>query len=207
MVSTLLSVTSDSDAEGSEGSGLISPLLCADEISCESSDDLLLSSEVLLSEGDALLSSCDDPSYDTGSDGSSLLSVSLCGALLSIVLSALLSGSLTETLLSASPSETVGLSSEVSKEFNSEKIQDEKEFTFTFYEKKIKIRQNDKLETYIIKYNELYRVYKTEDFYYLYTDSRHSLLINTNSFIIGNSEDFSEFIKKKCKFKYKDKNM
>lgn len=97
--------------------------------------------------------------------------------------------------------------SEVSKEFNSEKIQDEKEFTFIFYEKKIKIRENDKLETYIIKYNELYRVYKTEDFYYLYTDSRHSLLINTNSFIIGNSEDFSEFIKKKCKFKYKDKNM
>ena len=96
--------------------------------------------------------------------------------------------------------------SEVSKEFNSEKIQDEKEFTFTFYEKKIKIRQNDKLETYIIKYNELYKVYETEGFFYLYTDNRHSLLIDSNSFIIGNSEDFSEFIKKKCKFKYKFKN-
>lgn len=95
--------------------------------------------------------------------------------------------------------------SEVSKEFNSEKIQNKKEFTFTFYEKKIKIRENDKLETYIIKYNELYRIYETKDFFYLYTDSTHSLLINTNSFIIGNSKEFSEFIKKKCKFKFKNK--
>lgn len=97
--------------------------------------------------------------------------------------------------------------SEVSKEFNSEKIQDKKEFTFTFYEKKIKIRENDKLETYIIKYNELYRIYETKDFFYLYTDSTHSLLINTDNFIIGNSEDFSKFIKKKCRFKYKYKNI
>jgi len=93
--------------------------------------------------------------------------------------------------------------SEVSKEFNSEKIQDKKEFTFTFYEKIIKIRENDKLETYVINYKELYRVYETKDFFYIYTDSRHSLLININSFIIGNSDDFSKFIKKKCKFKYK----
>ena len=96
--------------------------------------------------------------------------------------------------------------SEVTKEFNSAKIQNEKEFTFTFYEKKIKIRENDKLETYMIKYNELYKIYETEEFFYLYTDNRHALLINTNSFIIGNSEDFSEFIKKKCKFKYKFRN-
>ncbi len=96
--------------------------------------------------------------------------------------------------------------SEVAKEVNSAKIQNEKEFTFTWYEKKIKIRENDKLETYMIKYNELYKVYETEEFFYLYTDNRHALLINTNSFIIGNSEDFSEFIKKKCKFKYKFRN-
>lgn len=95
--------------------------------------------------------------------------------------------------------------SEVSKEFNSEKIQNEKEFTFTFYEKKIKIRENDMLDTYIIKYNELYKIYETKDFFYLYIDRTHSLLINTNHFIIGNSEDFSEFIKKKCRLKYKYK--
>ena len=64
--------------------------------------------------------------------------------------------------------------SEVTKEFNSEKIQDKKEFIFIFYEKIIKIRENDKLQTYVIKYSELYRVYQTEDFIYLYTDSRHS---------------------------------
>lgn len=97
--------------------------------------------------------------------------------------------------------------SEVSKEFNSEKIQNEKEFTFTFYEKKIKIRENDMLDTYIIKYNELYKIYETKDFFYLYIDRTHSLLINTNNFIIGNPEDFSEFIKKKCRLKYKHKNI
>ena len=93
--------------------------------------------------------------------------------------------------------------SEVSKEFNSEKIQNEKEFTFIFYEKNFKVRENNKLETYIIKYKELYKVFETDNFFYLYIDKTHSLLINKNCFTIGNSENFSNFIQKKCKYKNK----
>ena len=93
--------------------------------------------------------------------------------------------------------------SEVSKEFNSEKIQNEKEFTFIFHEKNFKVRENNKLETYIIKYKELYKVFETDNFFYLYIDKTHSLLINKTGFTIGNSEDFSKFIQKKCKYKNK----
>lgn len=94
--------------------------------------------------------------------------------------------------------------SEVSKEFNSEKIQEKKEFTFIFYEKNLKICENNKLERYVIRYNQLYKIFETENFFYLYIDERHALLISKNCFTVGNSEKFSVFIKKQCKFKYKN---
>lgn len=94
---------------------------------------------------------------------------------------------------------------EVSKEFNSEKIKNQKLFTFIFYEKTFKIREDDKLETFIVKYTELYKVFETNTFFYLYIDKTHSFLVNKNSFTDGNLEDFQEFIRGKCRLKYKNK--
>lgn len=91
----------------------------------------------------------------------------------------------------------------VSKEFDSDKIQNGEHYTFDFYENILKIRENNKLERYVIKYKEFYKVFETNNFFYLYVDKTHSLLIDKSKFIIGSSEDFSEFIKKKCKYKYK----
>lgn len=89
----------------------------------------------------------------------------------------------------------------VSKEFQSEKIKDEKEFTFIFYEKYIKIR--DKLKFDIIKYYKLYKIYETSTFFYLYIDKTHAFLLDKSKFCIGSCEDFSKFIKKKCWYKFK----
>ena len=91
--------------------------------------------------------------------------------------------------------------SEVSKDFKSEKIQNEQKFTFLFYEKHFKIRAN--LQTDMIKYNTLYKVFETPTFFYLYLDKTHSLLLNKETFSIGSSDDFSNFIRRKCWYKFK----
>lgn len=90
---------------------------------------------------------------------------------------------------------------EVNKEFQSQKIQSEEEFTFVFYEKYFKILGKSK--TYSLKYYQLYKIFETDSFFYLYIDSKHSLLLDKNSFLIGSSNDFSNFIHKKCWYKFK----
>ena len=47
-------------------------------------------------------------------------------------------------------------------------------------------------------------LFETEDFFYLYITKEHAALVNKKGFKIGDSDSFSEFIKNKCKFKYKE---
>lgn len=96
--------------------------------------------------------------------------------------------------------------SEISKEFNSHKIQKKEEFTFTFYDKYLKVLEEENLKYYIVKYRELYKVFETQNFIYIYVDKTHAFLLDKDCFSIGNSKDFSEFIHKKCRFKYRYKS-
>ena len=89
----------------------------------------------------------------------------------------------------------------VSKEYKSEKIQNEKEYTFKFYEKNFTVEDQKTIST--SKYSKLYRVFETEQFFYLYIDRTHSLLLENTKFSKGDFRDFSDFIRKKCWFKYK----
>ena len=56
----------------------------------------------------------------------------------------------------------------------------------------------------ILKYKELYKIYETDKFFYLYTDKMHSLLLDKKGFIKGTSLEFKEFIKNKYPSKYKN---
>ena len=89
----------------------------------------------------------------------------------------------------------------INKELPSKTIKEEKYFTFKFYEKYFKIQ--DKLQTNIVKYYSIRKVFETKDFFYLYIDKTHAFLINKKNFSIGKPTDFSEFIKKKCILRYK----
>lgn len=91
--------------------------------------------------------------------------------------------------------------SDVSKEYKSEKIKNEKEFTFTFYEPFF-IIENEK-EFSKIKYYQLHKIFETNDFFYLYIDKTHSFLLDKSCFKKNNPSDFSIFIKKKCWWCYK----
>ena len=52
-------------------------------------------------------------------------------------------------------------------------------------------------------YFKLYKVFETKDYFYLYINDEHAALVSKNSFKTGNQKDFTEFIKKKCLFKYR----
>lgn len=91
--------------------------------------------------------------------------------------------------------------SDVSKEYKSEKIQSEKEFTFKFYDNFFTVEDNN--EYIKMNYFQLYKVFETQDFFYLYIDKRHSFLIEKSKFKSNASTSFSCFIKKKCWWKYR----
>ena len=80
-------------------------------------------------------------------------------------------------------------------------LKSKKKFTFFFYEGFIKVKCGRKFER--IRYFELYKIFKTDEYFFLYTDEDHSLILSKTGFEIGTSEEFEIFIKKKCPFKYK----
>lgn len=90
---------------------------------------------------------------------------------------------------------------EVKKEYESEKIKEEKSYTFKFYEKKFSVLNLRYISE--AKYSDLYKVFETDTFFYLYIDKKHSILLEKAKFTKGTSNDFSTFIKKKCWYKYK----
>ena len=91
--------------------------------------------------------------------------------------------------------------SEVRKEYEGETIQKEKSYTFKFYEKYFYVLNLRSISE--AKYSDLYKVFETDSFFYLYIDKKHSLLLEKTCFTKGNTNDFSTFIKKKCWYKYK----
>ena len=90
---------------------------------------------------------------------------------------------------------------EVKDDYQSDKVTKQKVFTFTFYPKRLKVYSN--LKYSFVKYRDLYKVFETDTFFYLYLDSRHSLLLDKAGFKKGTPSEFRDFIKKKCPFKYK----
>ncbi len=68
---------------------------------------------------------------------------------------------------------------------------------FLFYDYYLKV------DNQIIYYLKLYKVFEAKDYFYLYLNKDYSLMISKSGFKIGTVEEFTNFIKKKCLFKYK----
>lgn len=90
----------------------------------------------------------------------------------------------------------------ITKEYKSEKIQKEIAFTYQFYHHFFTIE--DTKEYSKIKYYELYKIFETSEFFYLYLDKTHAFLLDKSCFQKNNPVDFSQFIKKKCWWCYKN---
>ena len=59
-----------------------------------------------------------------------------------------------------------------------------------------------KIEQRVYPYLKLYKVFETKDYFYLYIDEENAVLVDKNGFKLGTADDFTDFIKKKCLFKY-----
>lgn len=87
------------------------------------------------------------------------------------------------------------------KYYQDDKTVKESTYTFFFYDNCFKV--SNKKYYSVFKYRELYRIYETKYFFYLYTDRVHALLLDKANFKKGTSIDFKNFLKKKCPFKYR----
>lgn len=85
-------------------------------------------------------------------------------------------------------------------EKNKNKKEKVKEFTFYFYEKYIKIKYKRQFER--VRYFEIKKVFETNENFFLYMDEKSSLILDKDKFEIGTSKEFSQFIRRKCPFKY-----
>lgn len=69
-------------------------------------------------------------------------------------------------------------------------------FSFAFYKYYYTVNKHR------FYYFKLHKIFETEEFFYLYVDNENASLLEKSGFVIGSSEQFSEFIKKKCMLKY-----
>lgn len=85
------------------------------------------------------------------------------------------------------------------KSYNAIKNAKGKEQTFTFHFYKQFFTLN-KVRFYYFK---LFKVYETKEYFYLYINDDNAALVSKDGFKNGKTpEEFAEFIKKKCMFKY-----
>lgn len=91
----------------------------------------------------------------------------------------------------------------VRKEVKNGKISSNSQNTFSFFDKSFKIKNRDGISK--VRYRELYKVYETETFFYLYINSTYAFLVSKKGFIIGSEKNFSKFLKKKVWLKYKNR--
>ena len=89
----------------------------------------------------------------------------------------------------------------VSKELESEKISNNNKNTFSFYNKNFSVKNNN--GSFVFRYIMLRRIFETNEFFYLYIDKENAFILSKQSFTFGTAEDFSKFIKNKCKLRYK----
>lgn len=86
------------------------------------------------------------------------------------------------------------------KELKNPVIANNEYFVFRFYDKIFTIESNS--EIIEMKYSQIYRVFITSEFTYIYSDRTHAFILQNDCFIKDNFDNFKNFFKKKCLFKF-----
>ena len=92
----------------------------------------------------------------------------------------------------------------IKRELKGDKVSDSSLNTFSFYDNYLMVANKEGKFRY--KFLMLRRVFETNSFFYLYVSRENAFLIDKNGFSLGTSKEFSDFIKGKCKFKFKKVN-
>lgn len=87
----------------------------------------------------------------------------------------------------------------IKKESNSDKIKNEMEYVFTFYNHFMHVSGNGISQR--VRYWKLKKAFEDREYFYLYITDEYAFAIKKNGFSIGTYRDFMTFIKKKILFK------
>lgn len=89
----------------------------------------------------------------------------------------------------------------IKKDMNSKKIKQGYKNIYKFYKHYFKITNQDMDEK--VFYFKIYRILESNTNFYIYLTPREAFIISKQGFINGNSDDFSNFIRRKVIFRYK----
>ena len=84
----------------------------------------------------------------------------------------------------------------IKREINSSKIKEEKEYEFNFYDEYIIIKNKGREEK--MKYKDIYKIWETDKYFYLYVNKTDALILEKLGFAYGTPEEFKKFISTKC---------
>jgi len=87
----------------------------------------------------------------------------------------------------------------VKKEAKSDKVQKRLTNTYSLYDNYMEIKNNKNIVK--LKYYKLYKLFETENNFYLYISKSHSFVLSKTGFSIGNADEFYRFLKKKMWYK------
>lgn len=87
----------------------------------------------------------------------------------------------------------------VKKEAKSDKVQKQLKNTYSFYDNHMEIKNNKNIVK--LKYYKLYKIFETENCFYLYINKNYSYVLTKDGFTKGNPEEFYKFLKKKLWYK------
>ena len=87
----------------------------------------------------------------------------------------------------------------VKKEAKSDKVQKQMKNTYSFYDKYMTIKNSrDNIK---LNYYKLYKIFETENYFYLYINKNYSFVLSKDTFSVGDPNDFYKFMKKKLWYK------
>lgn len=89
----------------------------------------------------------------------------------------------------------------IKKELKSKKIKNEELNTYKFYKYYFKVK-NKQGEANII-YFKIYKVLETGTNFYIYLNNTNAYVVSKQGFIKGNSDDFSDFLRRRVWHRYK----
>ncbi len=87
----------------------------------------------------------------------------------------------------------------VKKEASSSKVKNQMKNTYSFYDKYMTIKNSK--DNIKLNYYKLYKVFETENYFYLYINKNYSFVLAKDTFSVGDPNEFYKFMKKKLWYK------
>jgi len=86
-------------------------------------------------------------------------------------------------------------------QLKSHKVPDNNTNLFNFFDKYLEVQNNN--GSFKFRYFMFHKIFETNNFFYLYVDKENAFLVKKDTFSLGTPENFSKFIRSKCRLKFR----